>query len=219
MGHTLVSGEEFCIQHPISTLLLSPELCGMRGKNKVSRRNIRIQLLSIILEMLHQIKISETYTSEPHHSTKVQLCWHSPMIDLTAPAKNKSQMKLWNPKTSPRRWACEMDPHIWALQHWCGPHLWPGLAGMPAWLLLWCLDVWCHSSLPPGHHDARLNVTTPRHRGVNTTDNTPTPAPTPAPPPTPTISRLLRPNSDTYMIRAGRCLYKFVRDMSSPKYP
>ena len=112
-------------------------------------------MLSIILEMLHQIKNFETYTSEPHHSRKVQLCWHSPMIDLTAPAKNKTHMKLWNPKT--RIWVSEMYPHVWDLQHWWwAPHLWPGLVGMPAWCLClrslltppwsWWRSSHCHDS-------------------------------------------------------------------------
>ena len=94
MGHTLVSGEEFCIQHPISTLLLSPEeLCWMRRKNKVSRWNIRIQL-SIILQMFHQIKIAQTDTSDPQPTSFQK---SSTLLAFTDgpqhTAKNKSQRK------------------------------------------------------------------------------------------------------------------------------
>ena len=57
------------ILHPISTLLLSPELCWMRGKNKVSRRNIRIQLLSCCqLSSKCSIKLKILKPTPPNHT-------------------------------------------------------------------------------------------------------------------------------------------------------
>ena len=209
MGHTLVSGEEFCIQHPISTLLLSPEeLCWMRRKNKVSRWNIRIQL-SIILQMFHQIKIAQTDTSDPQPTSFQK---SSTLLAFTdgpqRTAKNKSQRK------NTKRWENEIllkssvqhirlrDRQDFASLN--RSHLWPGLLGRSAFLLLWCLSV---GSLSYSPHDG-LHVRTPRHHGVNTTDNTrlrlrPLLRPSRG-------SSLLRPDSDTYIARAGRWQHNFV---------
>ena len=170
MGHTLVSGEEFCIQHPISTLLLSPEeLCWMRRKNKVSRWNIRIQL-SIILQMFHQIKIAQTDTSDPQPTSFQK---SSTLLAFTDgpqhTAKNKSQRKntkRWENENLLKSSIQDISSDRQASLSWS--NLWLGLLGRSALLCLWCLSV---GSLSYSHHDG-LHVRTPRHHGVNTTDNT-----------------------------------------------
>ena len=94
------SGEWGGILHPTSNInfVTFTRALLMRGKNKISRRNIRIQM-SIILEMFHQIKIAETCNSYPHHSRKVQFCWHS-LMDFASPEKyTKAYLHMYEYET------------------------------------------------------------------------------------------------------------------------
>ena len=106
------SGEWGGILHPTSNInfVTFTRALLMRGKNKVSRRNIRIQM-SIILEMFHQIKIAETCNSYPHHSRKVQFCWQS-LMDCTFDRQNTQEKHTFEIQ-NPGRWANEKMAWYW----------------------------------------------------------------------------------------------------------